>query len=174
MGHQDHSDPEKKAAPPVDERRRFPRHECRLEAQVWAADSSVRLKGKVSDLSIGGCFVEMLSPLPVDTEAELAFTIGTATLHVCGKVRVSQPGFGMGIEFTQMGSRGRENLRRLTSAVECGPESGNARKPPWPEEQEKSTLATASALEAVVRVLLRKGIVTKEELADEVEKSKDK
>ena len=133
MASHDHSGVETNAANlSSKERRRFPRHECRVEAQICAADSALHLKGTVTDLSIGACYVEMLSPLPVDTEAELVFSIGSSTLHILGKVRTSQPGFGMGLVFTEMGARGREDVRKIASAMERGPENDNVTDPHSP------------------------------------------
>src|SRR6185437_11641658 len=95
----DRATPEESVSPIGKERRRSPRQDCRLDAQVLATNSSLRMRGTITDLSLTGCYVEMLSPLPVDAEAEVVLSVGSSTLHILGKVRTSRPGLGMGIEF---------------------------------------------------------------------------
>ncbi len=85
-----------------EERRLFGRRSCRIEAQVSIPGSSVSLPGKVTDISLGGCYVEMLAPLPVDTMVELELTAGDTAMRASGKVRASQMGLGMGVAFASM------------------------------------------------------------------------
>ena len=99
--------------PAGQERRQFPRRACRIEAQVTPQGHSSFLPGKITDIALGGCYVEMLTPLPVETSIELAFGQDDATLGVTGMVRSSQMGFGMGVMFTGMSPENFEKLRRL-------------------------------------------------------------
>jgi hypothetical protein len=55
---------------------------------------------KLTDLSIGGCYVETPSPFPEKTHLLLKFRVGGAELETPGLVRVMHPSHGMGIEFT--------------------------------------------------------------------------
>lgn len=100
---------------PAKERRRFIRHSCCLEAQVASegAYGAVVVKGKITDISLGGCYVEMLSPLPEETPVEVTFSIGQAPLHLAAKVCAAQPGFGMGLAFTGMSPDDFEALRQF-------------------------------------------------------------
>ncbi|HVC89900.1 MAG TPA: hypothetical protein VND66_04670, partial [Acidobacteriaceae bacterium] len=47
-----------------------PRVPCRIEAKVCIAGSENWLRGTVSDISVDGCYVEMISPLPVDAPVD--------------------------------------------------------------------------------------------------------
>jgi hypothetical protein len=81
----------------------FARRQDRIEAQIWAGrDSSLRVSGTVTDISLGGCYAEMLAPLPVDTDLEIVLTPEDTSLRVRGTVRSSHAGLGMGIAFTSM------------------------------------------------------------------------
>lgn len=104
-------------------RRQFPRRTCRIEAQVTTLDRSVRLPGAVTDISLGGCYVEMLAPLPCDTEIELSLNTGDGTLRVSGAVRSSQMGMGMGVAFTGISPVDFERLR------DFAPHVGSPRQP---------------------------------------------
>jgi ActR/RegA family two-component response regulator len=54
---------------------------------------------KLTDLSLGGCYIETESPFPQLTKIELWLKAGQQELHVRGIVRVMHPGRGMGVEF---------------------------------------------------------------------------
>ena len=68
--------------------------------------------GKVSDLSLGGCFVEMPIPLAVHAKIEIALWLGETKLRLKGEVVSTSPGFGMGVRFTGLSSESQELLRR--------------------------------------------------------------
>ncbi len=175
------------------ERRLFGRRSCRVEAQVSIPGPSEGLPGTVTDISLGGCYVEMLAPLPVDTMVELALTAGDITMRGSGKVRSSHMGLGMGVAFASMSPAQFEKLRQFSLAAAGTPEiaavgqSAARRQSKAQAELPRAQAArpnhgssspappkhaptTAEALEAVIRVLLRKGLVARDELAEELDK----
>lgn len=178
------------------ERRLFERRPCRIEAQVSIPGASVCLDGKVTDLSIGGCYVEMLAPLPIDTIVDLVLTTGDIVLRASGKVKSSQPDFGMGVAFTVFGPGEFEKLRRIappaagasrastSPAVQLsqpGPRPATGSPAPAYASDSQSNSApnlpaaakrvptTAEALEAVIRALLRKNLLSRDDLAKELD-----
>ncbi|HXY15547.1 MAG TPA: PilZ domain-containing protein [Terriglobales bacterium] len=54
---------------------------------------------KLTDLSLGACYVETESPFPEQSAIQLCLRAGNTEVLVEGIVRVMHPGFGMGIEF---------------------------------------------------------------------------
>ena len=54
---------------------------------------------KLTDLSLGGCYVETESPFPERSGIVLCLKAEGMEVHAEGKVRVMHPEFGMGIEF---------------------------------------------------------------------------
>ncbi len=98
-----------------DERRRFARHACCIDAQLNAegAYGGVAVKGKITDISLGGCYMEMFAPLPVDMDVELTFSTGESPLQISAKVRSALQGFGMGLAFTGMSPEAFEVLRQI-------------------------------------------------------------
>jgi hypothetical protein len=178
-----------------DERRKFARHTCRIETQVVTEDGSTGVPGTITDVSLGGCYVEMLSPLPLDSTIHLSLNPGTSTLHMTGKVRSSQEGLGMGVSFTGMGPEDFEKLWRFAPPTSDAPAQAKApqarpaafRQSAPPRNSAVKTSARsyaatesdaldlpppAEALDALVRLLLRKGIFTRGERAEELEKAK--
>jgi len=103
---------------PAKERRKYPRQPCRIEAVVSTEDSSVRLPGRVTDLSLGGCYVEMLSPLPERSLIEISMNPGDTVIHALGQVQTSQMGLGMGVSFTAVSPEDHEKLRKLAPPAE--------------------------------------------------------
>jgi len=177
--------------PGVEERRQFPRFACRIEVQVVAHDRSVRLLGKITDIALGGCYIEMLTPLPPDCPVELTFGPREASLHVTGTVRSSHTGMGMGVMFTGMTPEDFEKLRQLTMPGASSPDNvlPNARPAPtsrpdtrestkvtWPDSVPASGSEESSdvreTLAAVVRILCRKQVLTRAEILEEVGKLK--
>lgn len=166
------------------ERRQFVRHACRMAAQIVLQNGSLRMTATVTDISLGGCYVEMLSPLPVDTFVDIALSPGDATLQLSGRVRSSQPNFGMGVSFTGMRPQDFEILRKLAPPTSDAPEPEKQAAPvrPAPVKESRPSAAaefdsvdlptTPEALAAAVRVLLRKGVLTRAELMEELEKLK--
>jgi hypothetical protein len=186
---------EAKASWNGEERRLFGRRSCRIEAQVSIPGSSVGLPGKVTDISLGGCYVEMLAPLPVDTMVELALTAGDTTMRASGRVRASQRGLGMGVAFASMSPAHFEKLRKFSLAASGAPEiatagqsaaqlqpkahaglpraqAGRGNHGSSPPASPRHPPTPAEALEAVIRVLLRKGLLARDELTEELDKLK--
>ena len=56
---------------------------------------------KLTDLSLGGCYLEVASPFPSRTRIVLSMKAAGLQLRVEGVVRVMHPEIGMGVEFTQ-------------------------------------------------------------------------
>ncbi len=93
------------------DRRQSARVKCSISAELHPVGQAV-IWGKVSDLSLGGCFVEMPIPLPVNTKFEVALWLGETKLRLKGEVASSSPGFGIGVRFTNISPESQESLRR--------------------------------------------------------------
>jgi len=103
-----------------EERRKFPRYRCTGSAELRSAGSEFNAWGKLSDISMGGCYVETASPLPVGTEVEGTVSIGDQTISTRGGVRSSHPGVGMGIEFLDLAPDQKEALSRVIEVLSGG------------------------------------------------------
>jgi hypothetical protein len=169
------------------ERRQFVRHPCRMAAQIVLQNGSLRMTATVTDISLGGCYVEMLSPLPVDTFVDISISPDDTTLQLSGRVRSSQVNFGMGVSFTGMRPQDFEVLRKLAPPTLGAPEPPKepapappTLAPPSPPKESHSSAApefdsvdlptNPEALAAAVRVLIRKGVLTRAEVMEELQK----
>jgi hypothetical protein len=98
------------------ERRRWPRVKCSISVEIRAAGQPV-IWGKASDLSRGGCFVEMSIPLPVGSEFEIALWLHETKLPLEGRVVSMAPGFGNGVCFVNTCHESQDHLRRFVESI---------------------------------------------------------
>ena len=72
---------------------------------------------KLTDLSSGGCYLEMASPFPVSTRVILTMRAAKIENRAEGVVRVMHPEIGMGVEFTRTPGQQREHLEKFIHAL---------------------------------------------------------
>lgn len=99
------------------ERRAHPRFSARVPVEVHSEGNDTPLYSTTSDISLGGCYIESMYPLPVGASLDLKLQISD-TLLAAGKVVTSHPQVGNGIEFTRMLPEDREQLGEFLESVE--------------------------------------------------------
>jgi hypothetical protein len=65
---------------------------------------------KLTDLSLGGCYIETESPFPEQALIDLCLKAAGMEIHADGMVRVMHPGSGMGVEFPSRTSEQRQTV----------------------------------------------------------------
>jgi c-di-GMP-binding flagellar brake protein YcgR len=98
--------------------RRFP---CKIGAEIYSVGSNVPNRCTLSDLSEGGCYVEMPSPLSVQSGVEILVRTAEVKLKIRGEVLATHPGFGMGVRFMFRDSAEREEILQLLAVLAAGP-----------------------------------------------------
>jgi DNA-binding response OmpR family regulator len=78
---------------------------------------------KLTDLSLGGCYVESDSPFPERAMVDLCLRTEDMAVHTEGMVRVTHPGYGMGLEFPSRTPEQRAQVGNLISVLRNSPES---------------------------------------------------
>jgi c-di-GMP-binding flagellar brake protein YcgR len=71
---------------------------------------------RLTDLSLGGCYLEISSPFPIGSRVTLSMRAAGVELRAEGVVRVMHQDKGMGVEFTQTGQH-REGLERFLAVL---------------------------------------------------------
>jgi CheY-like chemotaxis protein len=94
---------------------------CKLGAEVYRAGTSIPNRCTLSDISEGGCYVEMPSPLPGQSAVEILVRTADTKLRIRGQVLTTHPGFGMGVRFKFRDSAEREEIMRLLAILSPGP-----------------------------------------------------
>jgi c-di-GMP-binding flagellar brake protein YcgR len=84
------------------ERRRAPRYPIIADAEITEIASETKLSARTSDLSVGGCFLDMLNPSPEGTEIAVRISHADTTFSARGKVVFLFPNMGMGVMFTSV------------------------------------------------------------------------
>ena len=72
---------------------------------------------KLTDLSLGGCYLEIPSPFPARTRIILSMQVDGQQTRAEGVVRVMHPELGMGIEFTQITDQQREQVEKFIQVL---------------------------------------------------------
>jgi len=102
---------------PGNERREYERLKLKVPIELYMEGSAFPIRGATADLSLGGCYVETIFPLPSGTELELKLQL-EGTLLIRAIVATSDPQVGNGIRFTRMLAEDVEELRAYLEAAE--------------------------------------------------------
>jgi DNA-binding response OmpR family regulator len=78
---------------------------------------------KLSDLSLGGCYVETDAPFPELALVDLCLKSNTMEVHTEGMVRVAHPGHGMGVEFPSRTAEQRAQVGSLIDVLRSSPDA---------------------------------------------------
>jgi Tfp pilus assembly protein PilZ len=99
------------------DRRAYPRVKCGNSVEIHVDDQDAPIRARIADMSLGGCFVEMPNPLARGTEIRLALWVKDTKLSAKGKVITSTPGYGVGVQFTEMSEQERMQLKRYVESL---------------------------------------------------------
>lgn len=100
-----------------DDRRVQLRHACQLGAEIYRAGSTVPHHCVLSDISVGGCYVEMPSPFETGANVQILVRTHNFKFRSAGVVQVVNRGFGMGVEFATQSVQQREQVQQLIKMV---------------------------------------------------------
>jgi len=78
---------------------------------------------KLTDLSLGGCYVETDAPFPERALVDLCLKTDEMEVHTEGLVRVAHPSHGMGVEFPSRTAEQREQVANLIGVLRSSPET---------------------------------------------------
>jgi len=99
------------------DRRANPRLKCTNSVEVYPTEATAPIRSRTSDLSLGGCFLEMPNPLPKGTQIRIALWVKEFKLWANAEVVTSTPGFGIGVKFTDMTEQDRNELRQFLESM---------------------------------------------------------
>lgn len=76
---------------------------------------------KLTDLSLGGCYVQTDAPFPERALVDLCLKTNEMEVHTEGMVKVAHPGHGMGVEFPSRTAEQRAQVGNLISFLQNSP-----------------------------------------------------
>jgi hypothetical protein len=107
-----------------DNRRRYRRHRIELQVELRSSDG-VPVRVSATDACGNGCYLQTMATVCVGTQFTATFCIEDQRIRCECTVRTSDPGLGMGVEFTGLDSVSRLELqtwleRHCSSDAEIG------------------------------------------------------
>lgn len=105
--------------------RRFHRHKISYPMDVRTEYASAPRRLHATDISGSGCYVETLSPLPVQASVRLDFDMQSEHVSTVAIVRTCDPGVGNGIEFTGLPLQSKQRVQKYLDGID--PHLGVAR-----------------------------------------------
>ena len=76
---------------------------------------------KLSDLSLGGCYVQTEAPFPEGSLIDFCLKANDIEVHADGMVRVTHPGYGMGVEFPSRTEEQRGQVENVINFLRSCP-----------------------------------------------------
>jgi hypothetical protein len=139
------------------EQRDNTRYKCQGNVEFVTEDSEVRTFAQLTDISFGGCYVEMTATSAPGAAVHLAIEVSGIRFRVQGVVKTSDPCLGMGILFTEISDLDQEYLQKLLLRL-----SGHVQEEPSVAAL-PANLATEEVIEALARLFATQSFVTREE-----------
>ncbi len=100
------------------DRRSHPRLKCRATIELLAEEGGVPVFANISDISMGGCYVETSTILSAGSKIKLGFSMDDATLAAEGVVARLDPGLGIAVQFREMNREGRDRMFKILDHVQ--------------------------------------------------------
>ncbi len=100
------------------DRRSHPRLKCRVTIEMQMEVGGTPLFANLTDLSMGGCYVETSTILAPGSKIKLGFSMDDANLSAEGVVARLDPGSGLAIQFREMNREGRDRMLKILEFVQ--------------------------------------------------------
>jgi len=101
----------------VHDRRAYPRIKCANSVEIHLKNQEAPIRARTADMSLGGCFIEMSSPLAKGSDIRVGIWVKEVKLWAQARVITSTPGYGIGVQFTEMSEHERAELQRFLDSM---------------------------------------------------------
>ena len=152
------------------ERRSNTRFPVSISAEVVELKSRARVTGRATDLGVGGCYVDTLTPFPEGTRVDVCFHSRERTFRCLACVTFAVIGGGMGLAFTEAAPDQKASLLDWVSELGGEPEAKSRH-----DAESESILGAGSGMakqpsakddvRELVALLVRKRLLTESETA---------
>jgi hypothetical protein len=106
------------AAIGYEEKRRSPRYSFIASAELIEERADVRIATRVSELSLHGCYLDMMNPFPKGTMVLVKISAGDAFFEAKSQIVYSQPNMGAGVGFLSVEAASQIVLERWLDELE--------------------------------------------------------
>jgi hypothetical protein len=94
-----------------EQRRRNPRYAFIANAELFEPVTRMKIATRVSELSVQGCYLDMLNPFPEDTIALVKISVGKAVFESQVRVVYAHSNLGVGLVFLDPDPKNVEVLK---------------------------------------------------------------
>jgi hypothetical protein len=150
----------------MEDRRQHKRHAFSATAEVMDLASGARLSTRAADLNKGGCYLDMMSPLPIGSNVRVRISSDGSELTCTAVVRDSQPGMGMGVAFMDLDDARKALIESWIEKLgppafadlPLSPPSENAKPAPPPDQRDALSVK-------LIDLLHKKGLLSSNDVA---------
>jgi len=103
--------------PTEPDRRQHPRYTVQVPIEIRQEDSDLPMRLETTDLSRGGCYIQLISALPLGARLQVTLWLGGYPVVIQGRVVTRHPQFGNGIMFLEFEGEGDQLLNRYLEAI---------------------------------------------------------
>ncbi len=153
-----------------EERRRNLRFPISATLEAVETKSGTKLTGRTSDLGLGGCYVDTLSPFPIGADVKIRIVRGSETFEARAKVVYSVNGLGMGLAFVSAQPKQVQLFQKwlLEISGQGAVSPANVTPQPEPKAAPAATPGAQSSVHAAVlsnliATLMKKNVLTESE-----------
>jgi hypothetical protein len=98
------------------EQRDSARFRCQTSVEIHISGGA-SCWGTISDLSVGGCYVEMGVPLEPGTGLKVGLWLGQSKVWAEGQISHQTPGMGFGVQFIKIAAEDREQIKKYLQGL---------------------------------------------------------
>jgi hypothetical protein len=104
-----------------EQRRRNPRYAFIANAELFEPSTRMRIATRVSELSMQGCYLDMLNPFPEDTIAQVKISAGNKVFETKVRVVYAHSNLGVGLVFMDPDPKNVEVLNSWIDEAKTDP-----------------------------------------------------
>jgi hypothetical protein len=105
-----------------EQRRRNPRFAFIANAELFEPATQMRIATRVSELSMQGCYLDMLNPFPEETIALVKISVGNQAFETKVRVVYAHSNLGVGLVFVDLDAKNMEVLKSWIEEAKKDPQ----------------------------------------------------
>jgi len=113
---------QKQSQPVRKNRRLYPRAKGRLTAEIAQDGQGPSIMGILTNVSLGGCYIETSAILLPGTQPRLTFTVDRTTVSLIAEVVRMDMGIGAALKFVEESQESRSSLQRILDQLSSSEE----------------------------------------------------
>ena len=147
----------------TEERRTETRYHFMTQAEIVDLSTGTTIQARTADLSLGGCYVDTMSPLAVGAVVHVKLVRDKRVFEARARVNNSHPGVGMGLWFTEVLRQDQQALLEFWIAQLSGRSPGEFEAKPESAREREAPRPRDPVLAKLIALLVRKGYLTEAE-----------